>query len=333
MLGLLDNTDSGIRSITPDYDKPLEEVCMDATVQLIESEQCLDILVEDWGRCNNKPHWAIDFSNVRNEPHSLLQRERFSYSAGPQRQPSTLGCCASKAKTPILRFVGQQLIANGILSGTARIVACNDWESPNRFFIDPQELATTKQSTRATEDGIIEFSPKLTPASNETQELESCILNWLEELTGADTLGLKSDFAYANAVDLEEQFARTVTADRYIRTAQSGHIERHDFRHHAKEFKTYKASREFRIFASHTLRGRVFFVIHGGICGVGHPNTRVGDIVAILLGCSIPVLLRPCENGDTYTLIGECFVSGIMYGELMTLYEEGKMPMREFCLV
>ncbi|KAH7025149.1 uncharacterized protein B0I36DRAFT_332591 [Microdochium trichocladiopsis] len=50
-------------------------------------------------------------------------------------------------------------------------------------------------------------------------------------------------------------------------------------------------------------------------------NTEEGDTIAILMGCSVPVVLRKTGIGDDeetlFTIIGECYVDGIMEGEYM----------------
>ncbi|KAK5207545.1 hypothetical protein LTR72_007193 [Exophiala xenobiotica] len=51
-------------------------------------------------------------------------------------------------------------------------------------------------------------------------------------------------------------------------------------------------------------------------------NTRRGDFIAVLYGCSVPVVLRPAEGADAeeqreYQLIGECYVHGMMNGEAL----------------
>ncbi|KIW67526.1 hypothetical protein PV04_06770 [Phialophora macrospora] len=46
------------------------------------------------------------------------------------------------------------------------------------------------------------------------------------------------------------------------------------------------------------------------------PETGLDDIVAILYGCSVPVVLRKVRS--YYKLIGECFVYGMMDGEAFT---------------
>ncbi|KAK5663725.1 hypothetical protein OQA88_4156 [Cercophora sp. LCS_1] len=68
---------------------------------------------------------------------------------------------------------------------------------------------------------------------------------------------------------------------------------------------------------------RCFFVTSGGMYGLCPWTAREGDIIAVLDGGRVPFILRPvpCEGGDVsetqkYALVGECFVEGIMRGEL-----------------
>ncbi|OBR04091.1 Ankyrin and HET domain-containing protein [Colletotrichum higginsianum IMI 349063] len=44
-------------------------------------------------------------------------------------------------------------------------------------------------------------------------------------------------------------------------------------------------------------------------------SVQTGDIVALLSGCSFPVVLRKCQSG--FEFVGVAYVSGLMYGELM----------------
>jgi hypothetical protein len=41
-----------------------------------------------------------------------------------------------------------------------------------------------------------------------------------------------------------------------------------------------------------------------------------GDIVAVLLGCSKPIILRPCED-HTYLVIGEAYCHGVITAEAL----------------
>jgi hypothetical protein len=60
----------------------------------------------------------------------------------------------------------------------------------------------------------------------------------------------------------------------------------------------------------------------------GPEGLCVGDIVCVLLGGDVPFISRPKPQGH-YTLIGECYVSGIMRGEALDMGLEE----REFSLV
>lgn len=68
--------------------------------------------------------------------------------------------------------------------------------------------------------------------------------------------------------------------------------------------------------------GRRFFVTDGNFMGLGPPQAEVGDIVAVFFGSDVPFVLRPQE--DKFRLIGETHVQGIMDGEMMEWWENGK---------
>lgn len=51
-------------------------------------------------------------------------------------------------------------------------------------------------------------------------------------------------------------------------------------------------------------------------------QTQLGDVIVIIFGATTPFVLRPVD--DAYILIGECYVHGIMDGELMHIDEETK---------
>jgi hypothetical protein len=54
-----------------------------------------------------------------------------------------------------------------------------------------------------------------------------------------------------------------------------------------------------------------------GLLALAPANAAAGDEVYVLLGCSVPVLLRKSVCGESFRLIGECFVMGLMNGEAM----------------
>ncbi|KAI8716169.1 HET domain-containing protein [Fusarium sp. LHS14.1] len=69
-------------------------------------------------------------------------------------------------------------------------------------------------------------------------------------------------------------------------------------------------------------RGSAFSTSDGWI-GIGPNIMRAGDLIVLLSGGNVPHVLRLCGCGDHYVLIGECYVEGIMYGEMMTALQKG----------
>jgi len=63
-------------------------------------------------------------------------------------------------------------------------------------------------------------------------------------------------------------------------------------------------------------KGRSFFVSREGKFGLGPYNTKPGDLVAILLGCRTPMVLRACSD-DGYKVIGEAYYDGFTDGEAL----------------
>lgn len=59
----------------------------------------------------------------------------------------------------------------------------------------------------------------------------------------------------------------------------------------------------------------IFSTQHDRI-GTGPLNIRQGDYIALLRGCRVPLVLR--QDGSFFRLVGPCYVSGIMQGEVWT---------------
>jgi hypothetical protein len=60
--------------------------------------------------------------------------------------------------------------------------------------------------------------------------------------------------------------------------------------------------------------GRRMFITSQGLLGLGPAKTQIGDLVTVLLGAPVPMILRThCD--ETLTLVGECYVRGMMGGE------------------
>jgi hypothetical protein len=74
--------------------------------------------------------------------------------------------------------------------------------------------------------------------------------------------------------------------------------------------------------ASALMNRRRLIVTENGRAGLGFWNAEVGDVVAVLLGCRFPVILRPVDGH--YVLIGEAYVDGLMGGEALDGVKDGR---------
>ena len=82
-------------------------------------------------------------------------------------------------------------------------------------------------------------------------------------------------------------------------------------------------------FASSCLFGRKFFISEQGSMGLCPENYQKGDIIVILLGCAVPLLLRPHDEGD-YGLVGDVYLNGYMYGKGIDELNEGRVELETF---
>jgi hypothetical protein len=67
------------------------------------------------------------------------------------------------------------------------------------------------------------------------------------------------------------------------------------------------------------LHRRLFFTSAGHL-GLGPAGMMSGDIVVVLFGGKMPFAIRQVDNignGEHWKLIGECYVDGVMYGEMV----------------
>jgi hypothetical protein len=67
----------------------------------------------------------------------------------------------------------------------------------------------------------------------------------------------------------------------------------------------------------------VFFRSPKGYIGLAHPGAKHTDKICILLGASVPFILRWCA--DHYVLVSEAYVHGLMYGEAINMAMRGEL--------
>jgi hypothetical protein len=69
--------------------------------------------------------------------------------------------------------------------------------------------------------------------------------------------------------------------------------------------------------------GRPYIATSEKLVGLGCPGIRVGDVVVILYGCTVPYVMRPRRDG-TMEFVGNCYVHGLMNGEELLREQRNK---------
>jgi hypothetical protein len=77
--------------------------------------------------------------------------------------------------------------------------------------------------------------------------------------------------------------------------------------------------------------GMTFFTTVRSNMGLTENDAQAGDSVCVFFGDQSPFVIRTGTDGRQ-ALAGECYLPGIMDGEAMKEYEEGKYPKEEFHL-
>lgn len=61
---------------------------------------------------------------------------------------------------------------------------------------------------------------------------------------------------------------------------------------------------------------------HDQVFGIASTDVRVGDIVAVIIGCAFPLVLRPEEKSSHYTIVGQAIIDGLMNEEALGCEKE-----------
>ena len=95
---------------------------------------------------------------------------------------------------------------------------------------------------------------------------------------------------------------------------------------HGDRFETFNA-RPFAAAAQAAAAGRCFYMTGEGYMGLAPRYAEKGDLICVLLGCSVPIIIR--KKGDNYVVVGDTYVYGMMQGEMMSSVEKGRLQIED----
>ena len=99
---------------------------------------------------------------------------------------------------------------------------------------------------------------------------------------------------------------------------------------HGRLYNATAAEREALSWAMNAMAWRRLITTQKGYLGLAIADTRPGDCVCMLASCKTPLILRPL--GEAFRVIGECYIHGLMRGEMAREIENGQLSRRDFRL-
>ena len=126
----------------------------------------------------------------------------------------------------------------------------------------------------------------------------------------------KAPEGYKNGITREEAFWRTLIADRTSEGVKaSSEYAQAFFEWRKSGRQTTMAWAGFMSTARRSCYGRSLFFTSKGLLGLGPEAARPRDVVAVILGCSVPMLLRKVDN--RYEVLGEACKYRLPYIQTM----------------
>ncbi|TVY73385.1 Heterokaryon incompatibility protein 6 OR allele [Lachnellula suecica] len=287
------------------YSKSVGQVYIDVVKYIIISSKRLDIITslhrgdKQYDLPSWVPDWTINDTKTASLPSITI--------ANPGDRYSSAGTSIAEAE---LKAEDRILVAKGILLSPIKTVglkmtttSSDDFKASIPIILEWYRLCSTLDGTLW--ERVDAFCRTI--FYNRISELD---------LEGYDSpLELMKKIAAAIAVVAED-----------VCPGESVDRELVDLKNESSVLKWWAKS--WMKSAGSTIIGRRFFLSDSNLMGMCPNSAEPGDIICILLGCWVPVVLRP--EGDHYIYLGEAYVHEYMYGKGMDELEEGKFQLQEF---
>jgi Heterokaryon incompatibility protein (HET) len=295
----------------------VKDVFLESTKLSIKMEKSLDIVCQSFGPgpCGHLPSWVPSFYNTEDCPGCSCKKSNdLTMQYQPEQAISSYN--ASNDTKPNVKYEGSKLIARGICIDRVHAV-----------------LERCKPGPRV----------RQIPRS------------WKEKVLSLDAIHVDEDpkpggHLENNKSSKFDAFWRTLVTNRVppLRKRTDAPQECGTFfKNWCKgEMLVTRPSMVFNVGMSHresinrgiwnSIQGRRFIISETTRIGLAYKRVREGDLICILLGCSVPVILRPAvepEHSGCYYFIGDSYIHGVMNGEAMKKLEEGKYEEQDFAVI
>ncbi|KAI0966065.1 heterokaryon incompatibility protein-domain-containing protein [Xylaria arbuscula] len=298
-------------TIVPDYDVAVDEVFHRFAIAMMveegESLKMLSLALDRSGffspgmqNLENLPSWVPDLRLMRSEALVSYTVRPQAFFAGGRAKP-ILNLSDDQR---ILRCKGR--IIDTVYKYSTSLVEMLLADMPelrgsSRSLVDPQRERRGKRLVRWLEECY-----QLAFSGDDSHE----IANPAEEAMGAFSRTMTCDMdPMRNRLPAE----LTARFPQYMQWAKDRVSNWQDKEgQHLASTPNYSAVIEDSIIA--LTAWLKFCVTHGGRFGQIPPDSQPGDRICVLVGGEVPFVIRLTGRG-TYTLVGECYLDGVMDGE------------------
>lgn len=311
--------------IQPKYEKPIIDVYGDFIDYCIETSQSLDILCRHWAPTKDKmPSWILPISGYAfNRDVEFPRRINGNRFVGESSERPFYA--ASGNTKPVYKFGKNRIVSIPEERGIEE--ASDDSQENEQEYADPLDDSHFELPPRF--DGTLEVCGFVLGTIERTNE----ILGGVIGKTALETLGWSANERLPE--EKIDQLWRTLVANRgpegsnppnWYRRVCLAWLERSIVHEGGDQFNTQEFNKvgdapplkvEFLERVQEVIWGRRCFRTSSkngdSFVGLAPPETQEGDLICILLGCSVPVVLRKFESG--FRFLGGCYVHGMMDGE------------------
>jgi hypothetical protein len=312
LLGLMDPTIQD--HIVPNYDAPVFDIYRDFSRNVIKATRKLEIIFQGGSSTilnKHYPSWISDWSLPTDDhSRSLFNGQKF---------------CAAGNTKHLYESDGEEnhLVCKGIRLDFIDSLGCNYGMEHLTSHILPSRVNSSPRNVYKNDEGLRDALWETFTIGNMTyyNQAVSALFKALPWFNGvvADS---PTVVPYYTAFDRFQQLNR--------RFEVTGKCLEHYFPRFSEDFNTPPSDPAVQLAFNIlivTLQDRRLMETKKGYVGSVPKRTQPNDSIFLLMGCDVPLVLRPQENG-LYQLVGECYVHGIMRGEAMRGWREVNMKLR-----
>jgi hypothetical protein len=299
LLGLMDPAIQ--HGVDPDYSAPVFKTYRDFCWSVIKATGKLKIIFQGAAstiRNEHYPSWVPDWS--------LTLKDSFPFQYSPHLR-------AAKDFKHVYESDNNEnhLVCRGFRVDVIDGLGCNAGVEPHvRHHVVPSGFNNYSPNIYKDDEGVNNALWETFTLGNMTN-VSSAIATLLKSIPWFNGVAASRDIPFYKAIDRFQQCNQGLTI--------AGKSLAQYFPRWSEVFNMPPAVQDIYSALSMLmlpLNFRRLMIGKKGYVGFVPKMSQANDLIFVLMGCDIPLVLRPCKN-DLYQLVGECYVHGIMNGEAM----------------